>query len=176
MSLCPAPTPGTIQYSFQSSPFGSALLATTQKGLCFLGFVDNRRIALQELATLFPHAPLLEGFDSAQQQALTHFESNQKNPPLPVLDLNGTPFQHKVWQALLSIPFGKRTAYKTIAEQIGHPHACRAVGTAVGQNPIAFLVPCHRVIQASGALGNYRWGTERKSAILHWEATRAVHP
>ncbi len=163
----------TINYSFQESLFGTVLLASTTKGLCYLAFADDRSSTLQELRDLFPNAKLQETFDIIQKEALTFFRRDWSDLPKLKLHLKGTPFQLKVWTALLRIPSGQLCTYGTIASKINHPNAYRAVGTAVGQNPISFLIPCHRVIQASGILGNYHWGKDRKAAMIGWESARS---
>lgn len=163
----------TINYSFQESFFGTVLLASTTKGLCYLAFADNRSSTLQELRDLFPNAKLQQVFDAIQKDAFAFFRRDWSDLPKLTLHLKGTPFQLKVWAALLQIPSGQLCTYGTIASKIDHPNAYRAVGTAVGQNPISFLIPCHRVIQASGVLGNYHWGKDRKAAMIGWES---AHP
>ena len=110
--------------------------------------------------------------DTFQQQALFIFQNDWKQLPEIKLHLNGTAFQLKVWESLLKIPKGGITTYGAIAQNIDTPKASRAVGTAIGNNPVAFLIPCHRVIQASGNIGGYRWGNTRKSAIIGWEAAK----
>lgn len=160
----------TINYSFQQSLFGTILLASTTKGLCYLAFADDRPSTLQELRDLFPNAKLYEAVDAIQKEALSFFRRDWTDLPTLKLHLKGTPFQLKVWQALLRIPTGQLSTYGTIANTINRPNAYRAVGTAVGQNPISFLIPCHRVIQASGVLGNYHWGKDRKAAMIGWES------
>jgi AraC family transcriptional regulator of adaptative response/methylated-DNA-[protein]-cysteine methyltransferase len=160
----------SINYSFTSSPFGSLLIASTSKGVCHIAFQENELTALQELQTKFPHAAFSCRTDAFQLQATSIFDSNQKSLRDIKLHLKGTNFQIKVWESLLRIPFGKMTTYGAVAAEIGSPSASRAVGTAIGSNPIAFLIPCHRVIQATGALGGYMWGSTRKAAIIGWEA------
>lgn len=163
----------TIRYSFAFSPFGKLIVASTEKGVCHIAFIGNETAAIEELRTRFPNAFLEERQDELQRQALLFFESETGHLPSVKLHLKGTSFQIKVWESLLKIPFGKMATYGTIASQIGSPGASRAVGTAIGSNPVAFLIPCHRVIQASGALGGYMWGGTRKAAILGWEGVRA---
>lgn len=159
----------TIHYHFASTPFGPVLVASTHRGICAMHFADNREQTLQLIKDQFPKATFLEQEDSFHQQALTFFSRDQSNPTSIKLHIKGTPFQLKVWQMLLTIPEGRVTSYGTIAQQIEHPKAHRAVGTAIGQNPVSFLIPCHRVIQSSGALGGYMWGLTRKVAIIGWE-------
>jgi AraC family transcriptional regulator of adaptative response/methylated-DNA-[protein]-cysteine methyltransferase len=159
----------TIDYQFATTPFGTVLVASTHRGICAMHFADNREESLQLIKDQFPNAAFLEQEDSFHQQALSFFKRDQSNPTSIKLHIKGTPFQLKVWQMLLSIPEGRLSTYGTIAEQIEHPKAYRAVGTAIGQNPVSFLIPCHRVIQSSGALGGYMWGLTRKIAIIGWE-------
>lgn len=161
-----------IQYHFQESPFGAILLASTPKGLCHLAFVDTpQEIALGHLVHRFPRATFVNQFEQMQKNTLMIFTTDWSNLSNIKLHLRGTPFQLKVWEALLRIPMGQLSTYARIANDIHHPKACRAVGTAISDNPIAFLIPCHRVIQSTGAFGKYRWGSTRKTAIIGWEGT-----
>jgi AraC family transcriptional regulator of adaptative response/methylated-DNA-[protein]-cysteine methyltransferase len=161
-----------INYNFTESPFGDIIVASTQKGICHMAFYTNEENAFLELKNHYPNAQFLQITDSLQQAALLIF--NQKGSQLPQikLHLKGTDFQLKVWETLLKIPMGQLATYGAIAQQIEKPNASRAVGTAIGKNPVAFLIPCHRVIQATGALGGYMWGTTRKTAIIGWESAQ----
>jgi AraC family transcriptional regulator, regulatory protein of adaptative response / methylated-DNA-[protein]-cysteine methyltransferase len=159
-----------INYSFAESPFGKMLVASTHKGICHLAFADEEQTALAKLQARFPNATYKPLFDLAQQNALYIFTHDWSKPEQIKLHLKGTEFQLKVWEALLKIPMGQLTTYGNIARQINLPKASRAVGTAIGDNPVAFLIPCHRVIQATGILGQYHWGAIRKSAMIGWEA------
>jgi len=161
-----------ITYQFASSIFGEILLASTQKGICHLVFVEKEEEALNVLFQKFPNAKFTPGTDQHQTQALQFFQNPTSDLSQIKLHLKGTDFQLKVWQSLLTIPMGALTTYGAIANQIDHPKASRAVGTAIGSNPIAFLIPCHRVIQASGVFGNYMWGPTRKTAIIGWEGAQ----
>jgi AraC family transcriptional regulator of adaptative response/methylated-DNA-[protein]-cysteine methyltransferase len=161
-----------INYSFAQSPFGQIIIASTSKGICHMAFVENRETAYTDLIGLFPKARYNQMVDVFQQDALFIFKYDWKKINQIRLHLKGTPFQLKVWESLLNIPLGKLTSYGSVANQIGKPNASRAVGTAIGNNPIAFLIPCHRVIQSSGNIGGYRWGNSRKSAIIGWEAAK----
>jgi AraC family transcriptional regulator, regulatory protein of adaptative response / methylated-DNA-[protein]-cysteine methyltransferase len=163
----------TINYRFVDSCFGQLIVASTDKGICHLFFEDDEQQALVTLKSRFPQATYRQADDQFQQDALSIFQKDWRQLTPIKLHLNGTPFQLKVWESLLTIPEGRLTTYGTLAEKIDSPKACRAVGSAIGANPIAFLIPCHRVIQSSGKLGGYRWGTTRKSALLGWEAARA---
>lgn len=160
-----------IEYGVQPSPFGPAFLATTPRGLCALSFVaaGAPERPLQELHRRWPHALLRENRAAAARAARAAFGDG---PGELSLYLKGTNFQIRVWEALLRIPAGHAVSYEDIARDIGQPSALRAVGAAVGQNPIAFLIPCHRVLRKSGAFGDYHWGAARKKAILAWESAR----
>lgn len=162
----------TICYSYAATTLGELLIASTARGVCYLAFVTTTREAvLRELKNRFPRAHYQEQSDAYQQQALALVEREEPatTTPLP-LHLTGTDFQLEVWSALLQIPFGATTSYGELAQKLNRERACRAVGTAVGQNPISILIPCHRVLRASGALGGYHWGLERKIALLGREA------
>lgn len=162
-----------LNYSFGSCQFGNYIVASTPKGICHLHFYQSEQQALQELRALWPKAFLALQQDELHQQ-VQQFFGNQLQPQhqkLP-LHLRGTPFQLKVWEALLRIPEGQLSSYATLAHSIGHHNASRAVGTAIGSNSIAFLIPCHRVIKSVGGIGEYRWGSERKMAMIGWEAAQ----
>jgi AraC family transcriptional regulator of adaptative response/methylated-DNA-[protein]-cysteine methyltransferase len=161
-----------INYSFAHSPFGNILVASTPRGICHLAFVDEQDSALADLMVRFPAATFNCIVDHLQQNALFIFTQQWDKLKDIKLHLRASPFQLKVWETLLKIPAGRLTTYGTIASTINAPKAARAVGTAIGDNPIAFLIPCHRIIQSSGALGGYAWGLTRKSAIIGWEAAR----
>ncbi|ADV44520.1 bifunctional transcriptional activator/DNA repair enzyme AdaA [Bacteroides helcogenes] len=162
----------TINYSFATAPFGDILIASTHKGICSMEFADNHAEALCSLQRKFPHARFCQRSDYMQQNALCIFTCDWSNPGEIKLHLKGSEFQLKVWEALLKIPEGGLATYGDIALQMGNPQACRAVGTAIGNNPVAFLIPCHRVIRATGEFGNYHWGDIRKTAIISWEAAK----
>jgi len=161
-----------IHYSFAESPFGSLIVASTEKGVCYMAFEDDEQKALTGLTAKFPNATFLRKLDLLQQNALFIFQNDWSKARDIKLHLKGTDFQLKVWESLLKIPKGKLSTYGTIANRIGSPNASRAVGTAIGSNPVAFLIPCHRVIQSSGTLGGYMWGTTRKAAIIGWEGAQ----
>lgn len=162
-----------INYSFAESPFGNLLVASTRKGICFMSFADDGQQALRELQALFPRAALTQKTDLIQQNALFIFRHDWSRLHEIRLHLRGTDFQLKVWEALLKIPMGKLSTYGQVAEQVKKPGASRAVGSAIGGNPVAFLIPCHRVIQSTGLVGQYHWGDIRKTAMIGWEAARA---
>jgi AraC family transcriptional regulator, regulatory protein of adaptative response / methylated-DNA-[protein]-cysteine methyltransferase len=166
----------TIRYGFHSTPFGEALIGLTERGICHLSFVQqDYEAALSSLKAYWRNATLLEDFSATESLIAPVFSLGHSPAPLS-LYLTGTNFQLKVWEALLSVQSGKVTTYEQIATQIGHPRALRAVGTAVGHNPIAYLIPCHRVIRKMGDFGNYRWGPARKKALLGREAAMALSP
>jgi AraC family transcriptional regulator, regulatory protein of adaptative response / methylated-DNA-[protein]-cysteine methyltransferase len=162
-----------INYSFAESPFGNIIVASTPKGICQIAFYEDENIALANLKYQFPAAQYQQILDKEQQNALTIFGYDWSKLQQIKLHLKGTGFQLKVWEALLKIPMGKLATYGSIAKQLQNPNASRAVGTAIGDNPVAFLIPCHRVIQSSGALGGYHWGVNRKTAMIGWEAAKA---
>lgn len=161
-----------INYSFAESPFGNLIVASTSKGICHMAFVENESQALKDLQCRFPNANFNQVVDLNQQNALFIFQYDWSKLNQIKLHLNGTAFQLKVWETLLKIPMGELTTYGTIANKIEKPKASRAVGTAIGNNPVAFLIPCHRVIQSSGNIGGYMWRNTRKSAIIGWEAAK----
>jgi AraC family transcriptional regulator of adaptative response/methylated-DNA-[protein]-cysteine methyltransferase len=161
-----------INYSFAETPFGNIIVASTNKGICHLAFADDEKIALKELKALFPNATFKQVVDTTQQNALFIFTQDWKNLDKIKLHLKGTSFQLKVWEALLKVPLGQLTTYADIAATVGNEKASRAVGSAVGDNPVAFLIPCHRVIKSTGVIGQYHWGSTRKTAIIGWEAAK----
>ncbi len=166
----------TIRYGFHPSPFGLALVMATDRGLAGLAFADDeggRDACFEDMAKRWPNAEYV-----ADQQATAPYVTRIFDPgrwssqePLRVV-LIGSDFQVRVWQSLLKIPFGKAVTYSDVARDIGQPTASRAVGAAIGRNPISFVVPCHRALGKSGALTGYHWGLTRKRAILGWEAGR----
>lgn len=166
-----------INYSFVETPFGQVMVASTDKGICHLAFVDEgEEEALGSLKQLFPNAAYTQCPDRKQEDALSVFNRDWSKPDEIKLHLKGTSFQLKVWETLLKIPAGGLTTYADLATKSGHEGACRAVGTAIGRNPVAFLIPCHRVIKATGDIGNYHWGEVRKEAIIGWEAAYFLLP
>jgi AraC family transcriptional regulator of adaptative response/methylated-DNA-[protein]-cysteine methyltransferase len=182
---CEAVTPGeyklrgegvTMQYGFHPTPFGECLLAKTERGVCALRFLttSSKQAALRELRDEWPAARFVKNDDEIGEICRHIFSAVSEDARTPFhLHLRGTNFQLKVWQALLSIPAGHLTTYSDLAAKIGTPKAQRAVGSAVGQNPIAYLIPCHRVIRSLGVIGDYRWGHERKQAMIGWETAQA---
>jgi AraC family transcriptional regulator of adaptative response/methylated-DNA-[protein]-cysteine methyltransferase len=181
---CEAVTPGEykargagleIIYGYHASPFGECILAKTDRGICGLSFVqnDDRRSVFMSLKQRWQNARLIEDADVTLPFVTQIFNppEAQKTTPLHLV-LSGTNFQIKVWEALIKIPMGAVVSYEDVAAHIGMPKACRAVGNAVGSNPISFVIPCHRVIRKTAEFGNYGGGIARKLAILGWEAVR----
>lgn len=163
-----------INYSYAESPFGDILVASTSKGICYLTFAEDEPEALDDLRRHFPRANLKQMVDFIQQNALYIFTHDWSKLDQVKLHLKGTDFQLKVWETLLKIPMGKLSTYGNIAKEIHVPGASRAVGAAIGDNPVAFLIPCHRVIQSTGLFGGYHWGGLRKTAIIGWEAAKTT--
>ena len=165
-----------IDYAFHETPFGNSLIAVTERGICRLEFVDGERpdAVVHRLRKVWPNASLTENAATTGDYIRKIFtpQSNAPERPLPLL-LQGTNFQLKVWQALLMIPEGCVASYGYLAQKLGQPSAGRAVGRAIGNNPIGYLIPCHRVLRADGDIGGYRWGTPRKLAILGKEFCNA---
>ncbi len=159
-----------VKYGSHPTPFGKAFIATTERGICRLSFEPEK--ALQALKADLGNANLEQDIAHTQHLIKEIFIPTSNGTPL-TLDLRGTNFQIQVWEALLRIPLGQVTTYQSIATAIGSPKATRAVGTAIGKNPIPLLIPCHRVIRATGEFGKYAFGSERKKAILGWEIARA---
>lgn len=164
-----------IAYGVHDSPFGRVFVAQTPRGVCRLAFVEEEADAsahVDALAAAWPRAATGEDRRATRPAAqLLAAAPAALDRPLS-LHVSGTNFQFAVWRALLAVPFGASVSYSEIARAAGAPHAVRAAGAAIGANPIGFLIPCHRVIRASGALGGYRWGTTRKLAIRAWEKAR----
>lgn len=161
-----------INYSFAETPFGKVIVASTLKGVCYIAFDDDNSTALTKLSAKFPSAGFKEQPDKFQMDALHIFQDDWTTLSNIKLHLKATAFQLKVWEALLKIPMGGLSTYGSIAKEINTPGASRAVGTAIGSNPVAFLIPCHRVIQTSGTFGGYMWGNTRKTAIIGWESAK----
>ncbi|MEJ2754515.1 MAG: bifunctional helix-turn-helix domain-containing protein/methylated-DNA--[protein]-cysteine S-methyltransferase [Gammaproteobacteria bacterium] len=162
----------TINYCFAESPFGKVIVASTHKGVCHMFFEEDKDKALSNLKAQFPGATYHQITDKFQQDALFIFREDWSRLDQIKLHLAGTPFQIKVWESLLKIPMGALSTYGDLAKEIGNPKSSRAVGTAIGRNPVAFLIPCHRVIQSSGKTGGYMWGPDKKTAIIGWEAAK----
>jgi AraC family transcriptional regulator of adaptative response/methylated-DNA-[protein]-cysteine methyltransferase len=164
----------TINYSFAESPFGTIMVASTNKGICYMAFVDGSNDeAFARLHQQFPNATYQQFVDAVQQNAIFIFTQDWSKLSDIKLHLKGTPFQLKVWETLLKVPMGGLITYNGLAGNLQNPNASRAVGSAVGANPVAFLIPCHRVIKSTGETGQYHWGSQRKSAMIGWEAAKA---
>ncbi len=160
-----------IRYGWGATPFGTAVVASTERGICRLAFDDNVEQACEQILAEWPKAQWQKDQDGANALLGQVFDANPQNKPLH-LAVTGTNFQINVWKALLKIPQGTVCSYNQIAKHIGKPTASRAVANAIGANPVAFLVPCHRVIRGEGQIGGYRWSPTRKRAILGWESAR----
>jgi AraC family transcriptional regulator of adaptative response/methylated-DNA-[protein]-cysteine methyltransferase len=163
-----------VAYGFHDSPFGQCMLATTERGICALHFWEggDRSEVLEQVTSGWPQACFEE--DRSQTQPLVDrlFTQTATDQPRPFhLLLKGTNFQVKVWQALLALPPGALVSYQTVASHIDRPSSARAVGAALARNPVAFLIPCHRVINKAGRIHRYRWGSSRKQAMVGWEAS-----
>lgn len=168
----------SISFGFHASPFGDALLMATSRGLCGLAFVnedagESKVDALADMQRRWPQATFVDAPEACALMARDIFALVQPTAKAPTrLVLIGSDFDVRVWQALTRIPMGQAVSYKHIAQHLGQPTASRAVGSAVGRNPLSFVVPCHRVFRADGALGGYHWGLTRKRALIGWETGR----
>ena len=162
--------PHALIYGEAPSPFGLCRVCESPFGICYLSFATDRESTspVEEIRRNWPESSVREDHTHARKLVDSIF----KRSPVPGLLVRGTPFQIAVWNALLEIPAGETTSYGKLAATIGRPGASRAVGTAVGANPVAWLIPCHRVVPKSGGTGNYRWGADRKAAMIAWEAAR----
>jgi AraC family transcriptional regulator of adaptative response/methylated-DNA-[protein]-cysteine methyltransferase len=166
-----------ISYGFGATPFGECLLAATDRGICYLGFVERgaRSEGLDQLIQTWPGAAFMEDFTGTGSIVKRLFDTDRHQHPQPFhLQLKGTNFQINVWKALLTIPEGHVVSYRDMAAHIGRPSAFRAVANAVAVNPVAYLIPCHRVIARSGRIHQYRWGSARKKALFGWEMARSA--
>lgn len=165
----------TIFWGWFESPFGAALVMGTSKGICGIGFAGETgaEAAMTDLMSRWPKATFVEDPMMLRPWVLVAFGAADGNLSQAPIYLIGAPFQIKVWEALLTIPSGQVTTYSEIAQAVGAPRAARAVGTAVGRNPISWLIPCHRALRKSGGLGGYHWGLPVKRAMLAYEAARA---
>jgi AraC family transcriptional regulator of adaptative response/methylated-DNA-[protein]-cysteine methyltransferase len=161
-----------VNYSFAESPFGKLIVASTTKGICYMAFADDEQLSFAELEKQFPNANYEQVVDMIQQNALYIFTQDWTKLNQIKLHLKGTPFQLKVWETLLKIPMGNLTSYAAVAQNIDNLGASRAVGSAIGANPVAFLIPCHRIIKSTGEFGQYHWGSTRKAAMIGWEAAQ----
>jgi AraC family transcriptional regulator of adaptative response/methylated-DNA-[protein]-cysteine methyltransferase len=164
-----------LAYGFHASPFGEAILVAAPRGLAGVGFVDEagRAAALADMRARWPRARFAEDAEATAPIAARVFDPRLWRPDRPLrIVMIGTDFEVRVWETLLAVPMGAATTYSDVARRLGKPKAARAVGAAVGRNPISFVVPCHRVLGRSGALTGYHWGLARKQAIIGWEAGR----
>ncbi len=159
----------TIRYSYTESLYGNIFVASTSSGICHLTFYEDASAALAELKARFPNAHFVPEADTSQHNAIAALQPDS-GASVPVeLHVKCTDYQRRVWEVLLAIPPGRLTTYGDIARKLGQPGGSRAAGTAVGSNPVAVLIPCHRVVQSGGAVGGYRWGSDRKKAIIRRE-------
>lgn len=166
----------TLSCGFADSPFGKCLIAESPRGICHLSFVEQEQAALSQLQEEWPRAKIVRSDDPAKKMAGRIFACPPRpgsTQPLRAF-VRGTPFQVRVWRALLKVQPGTLTSYRRLSEVIGQPGAARAAGAAVGQNPLAYLIPCHRVIRETGVISGYHWGQMRKRAIIAWESSRSA--
>ncbi|HCW05810.1 MAG TPA: 6-O-methylguanine DNA methyltransferase [Cytophagales bacterium] len=165
-----------IHYGFHETPFGLALIGVTERGICWLSFLqadEEPRLELEKMKTQWHDSVFSESKELTQNLIDSIFNRTSIKKPLHVF-VKGTNFQIKVWEALLRIPMGNVTTYQNIASSIKSPRAMQAVGSAVGSNHVAYLIPCHRVIRKDGVLGEYRWSSSRKKSIIGWEMAKAI--
>jgi AraC family transcriptional regulator, regulatory protein of adaptative response / methylated-DNA-[protein]-cysteine methyltransferase len=163
-----------IDYTFTETVFGNIIIAATSKGICKIDFIEDHFSAIDNLKQIWPNAILKENANKHHQAVTNFFKQDWNNLPQIKLHLKGTPFQLKVWEALLKIPSGELSTYSIVAGIIKSPKASRAVGSAIGDNPIAYLIPCHRVIKSTGIIGEYHWGSIRKTSMIGWEQSRLL--
>lgn len=157
-----------IYYEFYDSPFDEIIVASTSKGVCYMAFDKNHEEAFSNMKSRFYNSEFVQKKTEFQTAAMSIFDLKNSKPIK--LHMKGTEFQLAVWIQLLKIPIGKLVSYHMIADDLKMPTASRAIGTAIGRNPIAYIVPCHRVIQSGGNFGGYMWGNTRKMAITAWES------
>lgn len=165
-----------IRYGFHNSPFGECFIAATERGICGLSFVSDTtpQVEFGRFEQKWKFAALKENQAFTKEIVENVFQPERRKSSKITLLVQGTNFQLKVWEALLNIPAGSVTTYKHIAHSIGRPKAARAVGTAIGNNPVGYIIPCHRVIKKAGQIGEYHWGVTRKRALIGWEMARAA--
>lgn len=165
-----------IEYGFHATPFGECIIGVTGRGICHLSFLqeDNRSTAIEELEKAWGNASVRENSRSTELMANAIFHRKPGTQQKLSVLVKGTNFQVKVWNALLEVPYGTVSTYQSIARHIEVPNALQAVGSAVGANPVAYLIPCHRIIRKNLIIGEYHWGTERKKAMLGWEMTKTA--
>ncbi|PKP20683.1 MAG: hypothetical protein CVU02_02100 [Bacteroidetes bacterium HGW-Bacteroidetes-19] len=161
--------PPLISFSIHSSKIGKLIIASTSKGICYVGYLEKGLTSVQQLQMRFPFSKIKNKKNKIHLLFKEVFKKDWNDMTKIPLHLKGTEFQCKVWEALLEIPYGTITTYSNIAEKVGRPKAQRAVGTAIGKNPILFLIPCHRVVAANGKLGGFYWGIDKKVMLLNRE-------
>jgi AraC family transcriptional regulator, regulatory protein of adaptative response / methylated-DNA-[protein]-cysteine methyltransferase len=162
-----------IGYGIHPTPFGECLIATTSRGICNLHFLDTTSQNVADILSLeWSNADIIQDQQATKEICDRIFTPVAANSKPLILFVKGTNFQIQVWRALLRVPFGGVTTYQGLAEAMGRPTAARAVGNALGRNPVGYLIPCHRVIRESGELGGFRWGLDRKTVLLGWEASQ----
>ncbi len=164
-------TQTTVCYGFTHSPFGDCLIATVSNRICMLYFTKDKNIALNDLKKKWKHAEIKEDTSFIEKISKDIF-SLTHSPTIPIY-VEGTDFQINVWKCLIDVPFGSLISYEELAEKVGNKKAVRAVATAVANNPIAFFIPCHRIVRKSGETGNYRWGKELKIQLIAWEKEKS---
>lgn len=166
----------TIRYGLHATPFGKALIGVTERGICHFGFVStSERETIDTFVEKWQQAEIIEDHKATSSLIKPIFDLSQRTNSSLHLHLRGTNFQLKVWEALLRIPPGAVISYQGLAKQVGRPGASRAVGTALSRNPIAVIIPCHRVIRELGEFGSYRYGPARKKALIGWEVSTLRH-
>lgn len=158
-----------LSFEYFDSPFGRMLIVSSLEGICYLHFVRSEKKSIEQLKWQFPRAQFMEQTNEWHKGVEQFISLNQTPENIIPLHIHGTPFQFQVWNHLLKIPFGALKTYGMIANELNNPMSSRAVGKAVGTNPIALIIPCHRVVPASGIIGHYLWGKEKKQAIIGWE-------
>ena len=165
----------TIHYSYADSALGRVFIASTSKGVCRMEFTADNDVCLDNLRSVFPRAVYINRRDVIQDKALKALSGINTGDFDICLNISGTDFQIKVWSVLTEIPYGTTVSYADVAARIGNVRACRAVGNAIGSNPVAVVIPCHRVVKSNGDIGGYHWGTERKAALLEWERLQILN-
>lgn len=162
-----------LGYNYYNTPFGQVIAASSAKGICYIAFDNDRDKGLKNLKAKYPTAQLTLQANETLENAIQVFhQAGIVQYPID-LHVKGTDFQLQVWQHLTQIPFGQLSTYQGLAQSISAPKASRAVGTAVGKNPVAYLIPCHRIVRSTGVLGNYMWGALKKKAIIGWELSQS---
>lgn len=170
LTSLPKNPPLTFEYAFYETSLGNLLIASYQEALVYVAFAASQGSACKEIKSRFPKVTLTKKETPVQKQVLQYLKAPKKFTKTLAIATNGTPFQVTVWKILAKTPFGKTCFYSDLATKIGTPSAVRAAASAVARNPIAILIPCHRVLPRSGGVGNYHWGAKNKSALLTWES------